>query len=193
MGYSQSGLAVTGKSPETVREELNLRATGVREEGAESPIIAANLPKGWYLIVANRAEHSMISDTVLQSLSVSCEVLTYTVEEHVMFSAASAWRDGRRLWSISHESDSGRDHLATEGEPPTALSAIRDRCVSQQRKARDAHERVDYIFEIPVELFKFFTGYRYDQDIPDLDDQTFEVLESIKPETKSWLKRLFPR
>jgi hypothetical protein len=191
MGYSQSGLAVTGKSPERVREELSLRATGTREEGAESPIVSANLPKGWYLIVANQAEHPLISTAVLQSLSVSCEVLTCTVEEHVMFSAATAWRDGRRLWSITHESGSGQDHLATDGEPPTALTAIRDRCISQQRVASDAHARVDYIFDIPVELFKSFTGYRYDQDIPELGDQSFEVLESTEPEKKSWLRRLF--
>jgi hypothetical protein len=193
MGYSQSWLAVSGKSPETVRDELSLRATGTREDIAESPIVAANLPKGWYLIVADRAQHPLISDAVLQSLAVGCEVLTCTVEEHVMFSAATAWRDGRRVWSVTHESDSGREHLATDGELPTSFSAIRDRCISQQRAEGGSDAAADYIFEVPGELVMSFTGYRHDKDIAELGDEPFEVLEYTKPQNNSWLKRLLSR
>ena len=81
-------------------------------------------------------------------------------------------------------------HLATDGEPPTPFSAIRDRCIAGQRAAGGADATVDYIFEVPVELVMSFTGYRYDQDIPELGDQPFEVLESTEPEKKSWSKRL---
>ncbi|HSE25289.1 MAG TPA: hypothetical protein VLB68_26745 [Pyrinomonadaceae bacterium] len=65
MGYAQSWLAVSGKSPETVREELSLRATGAYENVAESPIVAANLPNGWYLIVTPKHFH-LADESVLK-------------------------------------------------------------------------------------------------------------------------------
>ena len=67
-------MAVSGKSPETARDKLRLRAIGTREDSAQSPIVAANLPKGWFLIVANRAAHRLLTEAVLQSLSAGCEV-----------------------------------------------------------------------------------------------------------------------
>lgn len=86
MGYSQSWLAVRGKPPTAVLETLALRGTGAPEEIAESPIVGAELPTGWDLVVAGRSGHRWMRDQTLQRLSAGCEVGTGDVEEHVMVS-----------------------------------------------------------------------------------------------------------
>src|SRR3954470_1680946 len=98
MGNSLSWLAVKGKSPETVLEELELRSTRKPGTVGRSPLLAATSDAGWYLIVANRCEHHIISASVLERLSAGCEAFTCTIEQHVMFSGATGWRDGKPLW-----------------------------------------------------------------------------------------------
>ena len=51
MGYSLSWLVVRGKSPRAVRDELQFRPTGEREEFPESGLSAVEMPNGWYVIV----------------------------------------------------------------------------------------------------------------------------------------------
>ena len=132
MGYSLSWLAIKGKSPAVVREALGLRPTGQRESIPESALSAAELPGGWYLIVSDHTPH-VAPDTTLQTLSASCELVTCFVEEHVMCSAAAGWKDGRKLWSVTHDAQRGHDHLATEGDLPPDYAAIRERLLAQQQ------------------------------------------------------------
>ena len=86
-----------------------------------------------------------------------------------MASAAFYYRDGKRLWNVVHESDSGVDHLDTEGDIPDPFNEIRKAAVENQRK-EDLRERdpneilgVDYIFDIPVRLATALTGYSHDR------------------------------
>jgi len=212
MGYSLSWLAVKGKSPAAVREALGLRPTGQREEFPESELCAAELPGGWYLIVSDHTEH-VAPDAVLQTLSAGGELVTCFIEEHVMASAATGWKDGRKLWSVTHDSQRGHDHLATEGDLPPDYAAIRDRLAAKQhqedlekppssrllrRKIKDFSQmRCDYLFDIPVELARALTGYRNDQDIPGQTGEPFEALAgslpapSASPAKKSFFKKLF--
>src|SRR5436190_9557596 len=132
MGYSQSWLAVRGKPPAAVLETLGLRGTGAREEIAESSIVGAELPTSWYLVVAGRSGHRLMRDQTLQWLSAGCEVVTGDVEEHVMVSVATGWKDGRRVWSVTHDAQRDMEHLQTEGELPAAFTSIRDRLRSEQ-------------------------------------------------------------
>ena len=172
MGYSLSWLAVKGKLPQTVREELGFRASGEREEIPESPLSAAEMPNGWYLIVANRSDE-FISDVAMQRLSSgNCELVTCSVEEHVMVSSATGWKNGLRVWSVLHDAQKDLRHLDIQGEPPTEFIAIRDGLLAQKEP-----ENCDYIFDIPVETARSLTGYRYDRDIPGLSGEVFEVLQ----------------
>jgi len=176
MGFSLSWLAVKGKPSEWVREELGFRPTGQREEIPEAGFSAAEMPSGWYLIVADHKEQ-VASDSVLRRLSDSgCELVTCFVEEHVMASQATGWREGRRTWLVYHDSQQGTQHLDVEGEPPEGFAAIRDGLFAKQTGGG-----CDYIFDIPVETARSLTGYRYDQDIPGLSGEVFEVLTEIPP------------
>jgi hypothetical protein len=197
MGYSQSWLAVKGKPPTAVLETLGLRGTGTREENAESPIVGAELPSGWYLVVTGRSGHRLMRDQTLQRLSAGCEVVTGDVEEHVMVSVATGWRDGQRVWTVTHDAQRDMEHLQTEGDLPAAFASIRDRLRSEQQKAGGRKADVDYIFDVPVELAQTLTGYRHDADIPGAGTDPFEVLvetsssASASTGRPSFLKRLF--
>ncbi len=98
MRYSsrpRSWLAVKGKSPEAVRSELKLRISSIPgDDKLTFKIVGANSDAGWYLIVLRGREHQLIGEPVVKPLSIGCEVLTCTVEEQVMYSAATGWRDG---------------------------------------------------------------------------------------------------
>ena len=114
-----------------------------------------------------------------------------------MVSVATGWKDGRRVWSVTHDAQRDMEHLQTEGELPAAFTSIRDRLRSEQQRAGGSKADVDYIFDVPVELAQLLTGYRHDADIPGADAELFEVLvetsstESASTRRPSLLKRLF--
>ena len=193
MGYSQSYIAVFGKNPNDVLAILELRRTGEWEDFPASPCIAASLPGSWFLIVINGAEHEILSEASLSCLSADCDVVTCTVEEHVMCSEATFWKSGRRGWSVTHDAQQGARHLATVGELPDAFAPICERLLARQQMAGGGKADVDYLFDIPVALAMSFCGYRYDRETAGLPAGSFERMESIdqKVTRKSPLKRLF--
>lgn len=197
MGYSLSWLAVKGKPPQAVRDELAFRLAGKREEIPEADLSAVEMPSGWYLIVANHSEQ-VASDAAMQRLSSSGgELVTCFVEEHVMFSSASSWKDGRKSWSVIHNAQERRDHLDTQGDLPAAFNSILCQFKTKQQDADANKRRVDFIFDVPVELARGLVGYRHDKDVPGLSGEVFEVLLGAVPDISvpqkksSFLKRLF--
>lgn len=110
-----------------------------------------------------------------------------------MCSIATGWKDGRRCWSARHDADRGIENLATEGDLPPVFSSIRDQLLSKQRERGGC----DYVFDIPVATAESLTGYRYDQHIPALGNEPFEVLAapaapaSFSEQKPSFWKRLF--
>jgi hypothetical protein len=196
MGFSLSWLATKGKPPETVLAELGLRATGVEGIAGESPALGATTATDWYLIVLDAAEHRLIGADVVARLSRGCEVLTCTVEEHVMFSQATGWRDGREEWRVTHRGEDGPVGLDARGDLPVPFPAIRDELTARQAAEGGADADVDHLFDIPVVLVQAFTGFRHDEDGPDGESPVLEVLASAQsaPATKpSWFGRLLGR
>jgi hypothetical protein len=194
MGFSLSWAAVKGRTPVAVQEALSLRGTGATEEIPESEITAAHLPGGWYMIVSQHDCLGFTKDKTLERLSSLGEVVTCFVEEHVMCSFAAYWRSGQRVWSVYHDcaGRSGNFGLDIKGEPPSVFAEIRDRLRSQQESAGGKKANVDYIFDVPVELACSATGYRHDQDIPELRGAAFEVLARTQAAPKQpWFRRLF--
>ena len=195
MGFSLSWLATRGKPPETVLAELELRATGVEGIPGESPALGATTATDWYLVVLDAAEHPLIDAAVVARLSRDCEVLTCTVEEHVMFSQATGWRDGREEWRVTHRGEDGPVGLDAEGDLPAQFRAIREELTAQQAAEGGAEADVDHLFDIPIVLVQTFTGFRHDEAGPD-ETSMFEVLESTQsaPAAKQpWFGRLLGR
>ena len=174
MGFSISWIAVCGKTVEEVWGGLELQGTGVREEVPEAPFVGADLPRGCYLVVANHGL-TFFQNTLLERLSVGCEIITCIVEEHVMYSYASEWKNGNRVWEIEHDFDKGIWHLETRGDLPSAFLSIHDHLRSEQEEHGGDASDTDFIFDIPVEVSAALTGYRHDVEISGLD-HAFEVL-----------------
>ena len=193
MGASLSWLAVRGRPAAEVLADIHLHPTGVKGLDGESAYVGATTDAGWYLIVARGAEHRLVSSAVLERLSAGCELLTCTVEEHVMFSQATGWRDGRRLWAVSHRGEDGPEGVEAEGALPPEYPLIRDRLVAQQKAAGGSEAEVDFLFDIPASLAQWFVGYKHDEVNPAFEARGFEVLEPERsePAKQSWLGRLF--
>ncbi len=185
MGWSLSWAALKSGNLQTACATLGLRATGKREEAAESGIDGIQLPSGWYLIQFDRNE---LKDRVLAHLSRSGEVVGCFVEDHVMVSWASGWRGRNKVWSVVHDCEKGRFHLDIKGEAPAELKAIAEQLIAKQQAAGGEKAEVDYVYDVPAELAKKLTGYRHDQDMPGLTREVFEVLER-----ESALGKLFGR
>ena len=109
-----------------------------------------------------------------------------------MFSEATGWRDGHRVWSVTHRGDDDitKKTVSEEGTLPSEYSAIRKRLFRQQEAENAADAEVDFLFEIPIVLVQTFTGYKHDEASPAFEAHGFELLESTK---KSFLGRLFSK
>jgi hypothetical protein len=174
LSYSLSWAALKGGNLQTACAALGLRATGKREEITESKIDGAALPTGWYVIQFDRTE---MKDRALARLSRSGEVVCCFVEDHVMVSWASGWREGKKVWSAVHDCEKGRFHLDIKGEAPAELKSIAERLIAKQHADGGEKADVDHVYDVPAELAKEFTGYRHDQDMPGLTGDVFEILE----------------
>ena len=114
-----------------------------------------------------------------------------------MVSRATAWAGGQLKWSVAHDAQRGHDHLEAYGELPPSYPLILERMRIKQRDADANNERVDFIFDVPVELALSIVGYRHDRDVPGLSGEVFDVLAGAVPEVSaspqrwSFWKRLF--
>ena len=62
---------------------------------------------------------------MLAKVSVDCEVLACTVEERNLYSVATGWQDGRRIWSVTYDGEEIPNEIAAEGDLPFAFEGIR--------------------------------------------------------------------
>jgi hypothetical protein len=166
MGFRVQLIAVSGKEPLAIQRDYGVVATGQREELPESPVVGAALPNGAYLLYINDKNKIAPDDRVFTRLSKGASLIACYANETVMHSYACAWTDGVERWPVFHDGDRGRGikHLETSGSLPVEIQPIRDRLFSQQDE--DRGNGIDYVFDIPIELFAALGGIRYDCDIP---------------------------
>jgi hypothetical protein len=193
MGFALHWAALKDGDLESICSVFKLRPTGRREKIPESDIVGVELPSGWCLVLFNR---QTIKDELLQEFSSSGEVISCFLEDHVMFSAASGWRNQGPIWSVTHDCEKGRFHLETQGVVPAALESIQNNLISQQKQTGGEKADVDYIYDIPAKLAKDLTGFRHDEDIPGMAGEIFHVFESAKnadDKPSSWnpFKKIF--
>lgn len=181
MGYSVATIAIRGKPPELIHSEFRLRPTGESQGEPEAAVVGAMLPRDWYLLYIN--DRIDPSQAVLEQLSRGAELVRSYAEEHVMVSSAAGWRDGKEVWSITHDSQVGRDHLETIGDLPEEFGAISQQFKDQQK----TYDETDFIFEIAIEVACALTGFRYDgNNWGGYPVETFEVFERIRPPRRWW-------
>lgn len=178
MGFSLAWLAVRGIPYETVLERQGLASTGSVSDYAEAPVSAMRWG-GWTLVVARGCDHRIVGDANLATLSLGCEVVACSVEEHVMHSSSQLWSDGRRQWRIEHDAQRSIDHLSATGSLPQDFGAIRDRFAAQQEAEGGADADVDLYFEIPLVLAQSRVGFKHDEVTASDTDGKFRVLDDL--------------
>jgi hypothetical protein len=147
-----------------------VKPTGQYEEIAESPVTGAVLHSGAYLLYVN--DEVFPDDQVLARLSGNASLIACCANETVIYSFVSSWVDGVKQWYVHHDAQRGITHLETAGAIPDKLKEIRERLFAQQADTED----VDYIFDIPIELFVACGGIRYDHDIEGAGPEPWQVL-----------------
>jgi len=173
MGFKLSWFAVRGKTPEAVRGEAGLVATGVWEEVPEAPFSGLALDSEWYVVLCTPIAEWHLDEGWLRRLSSGCEVVTCLVHENSAVSAASGWQCGQKLWSLSHDCEQGVDHLDSWGDLPSEFAEIHERARMEQ--AEDLE--VDYLFDVPIDVAAASTGFDHARVMPDAGEWPFEVLE----------------
>ena len=189
MGFALSWFAVKGAEKTSVLSRLGLSESTEADSVPDADIVGAQLHGGWYLILANQCDY--VARLPLSDLSASAVLVTCAVEEHVMYSVASQWADGRRLWQVTHDSARGLTDLLAEGVPPDPFSALRTEALAQLEAEGGADSAVDFVFDVPVDLAKASTGFRHDQNPPSDDEACFITL--LRPPKRSFLASLFHR
>ena len=96
-----------------------------------------------------------------------------------MYSASVGWSDGRKMWSVVHDSEKAAGHLAVDGSVPAEFSQIRATQEAKQRTEDEADAGVDCIFDVPIDLAKALTGFRHDESVAGSDPAPFEVLVHV--------------
>lgn len=178
MGYSLSWAALKGGNLQKACAALGLRTTGKCEGMLKSKTVGVAIPTGWYVVVFKRRE---LKDRVLASLSRSGEVICCFVEDHVMVSWASGWREGGKVWSVVHDCEKGRFHLDITGEAPSELAGVAEQLIAKQKADGGENADVDHVYDVPAELTRKLTGFRHDQDIPGVSGAVFQILEPKRP------------
>jgi hypothetical protein len=191
MGYNVSNLAVRGRLIGEIHSILKLRPTDRRETDPESPVVAADLPSGWYLLYFNDSRLSP-AEAQFAQLSAGAHAIYLDICDMVSASSASGWRDGRRVWSISHNVQRGGRDLELTGEIPDCFHSIAE-CLRQQQIGQND---IDYVFNVPAEVVNHQIGFRYDGDpnqYPRYDKNIngypvdeFQILERLAPPRRWW-------
>lgn len=94
MGQSLSWLAIENAEADLTRARLGLEVTKDAAEPGKAPLVGCALPAGWYVVAAHGCNHELISDAILRTASADGTAVACSIEEHVMFSSASAWTGG---------------------------------------------------------------------------------------------------
>jgi hypothetical protein len=180
MGLAASWLAFHGIDRARVLERLRLAPNGqVRDIPNRREIGVRDLPSQWTLVFFGDLEPSAASENSLERCSSGCRIVAGHLEEHVMFSAAEEWRDGKRLWRIEHEGDADTLDVTVTGSPPENFEDLKRHYFAAQEAEGSREAEVDHIFDIPLALASSIVGYKHDES----PMATFELVEHPKSES----------
>lgn len=179
MGYSLAWLAVHGIPYDATLERLALGKTDEFADYAEQDFTGRAIPNGWSVVVARGCNDRIIGTQQLASLSLGCDVIACSVEEHVMFSFAELWSDGQRVWRVEHDAQKGIDHISSEGALPGYLEAVRRQYTEQQEAAGGTSADGDFYFEIPPALAQARVGFKHDEENDFDSEGSFQVLADL--------------
>ena len=177
MGYSLSLLTIQSADPDAALSTLNIIRTGQSCEYACEQLTGYALPQGWYLVVANRCDHSFLRPDVLGTLSQGNRIVACSIEERVMFSSAEEWAAGTMAWWVAHSGEHDLTDLKVSGTLPPGFQSMADALVAKQELEGGKAAGVDHYFDIPLNAAKAITGFKHDEVAHGVDYAKFDLLK----------------
>ena len=177
MGSSYAWLAMKDVSGDAACAAVGLAPTGDKVDEFEADLAGAALPTGWYVVVTVAGGFDHFWDMDPKELSAEHDVLVLQVEEHVMYIALAYWRGGKCLWDVTHNGPEGVYHLEADGDLPAEFDALREEYTAKQDAEGGEEAGVDYLAEVPTELARHITGFRYNFSDPTGEEPEFEELD----------------
>lgn len=175
MGFALAWIAVQGVSKDEFLERAGFDDTGEVDEYFEEEHSGGELPGNWYVVVTS--DLGLIEAGKLASWSAGGRLVAVVVHEDAMNALATEWRDGRQVWSVSHDGAEGGDTLEVEGQLPDVFEELRLEAMAVQ--AESAGQGVNFVFDVPLDLAAEVTGFRHDELGFDDDVAPFTVLERV--------------
>lgn len=189
MGLSHSWIAVKGASREAALQSLGMEADREIGDGFPRKVGIAELPGAWLLVVTTDSERAFKPPFV--ELARLGPAVACGEDEHVMFSEARGYDDGREAWRVVRDSsEEPYCHVAVSGNPPAELERIRKEHFAKQDAEGGEDAGVDCIFEIPPRLAQSICGFRIAEE---LEGVSFTELRRAGAKNGGFLQRLFGR
>lgn len=188
MGFRVLLIGIKGKSPEAIHRDFNVSPSGVFDEIPDAPVSGVSLPGGSYLLYIDESDEIIPEDRVFVRLSKNAELISCYANETVMDSLATGWKNGVKLWSVYHNGINGINlKLDIEGTLPANFEEIR-RCAVTKQEADDS---VDFMFNVPIDLFIALGGIRYDSDPPIDSEKPWQQLIRTNIESNPYGTTIF--
>jgi hypothetical protein len=167
MSFSLAWFAAQGIDRDDFLERLGFTDTCEADEYFDQDHSGGELPGGWYVILTS--DLGLLAPDKLAQWSAGGRLVAAVVHEDSANSLATEWKDGRQIWSVSHDGSEGGDQLAVEGELPDVFEELKHEA--------DALQAAHVIFDIPLDLAAELTGFRHDEMGFDDDIPPFTILE----------------
>ncbi len=160
MGFRICYLSSRAQLEDLVRD-LGLSIAGSAEAMPDGQWWVARLSDSdWTVLWSEDEGFGEQRRTEIVAHSQGHDIMLCEVNETAMYSSARCWSNGELVWEVTHRGDAGDVYdLSMQGDPPDSLAAIRDGAEAKQAAAKD----VDYIFEVPLDLAAYATGFRHDR------------------------------
>lgn len=172
MGFHISWIGFNGVRKADVLDVAGLYDTGEPDEAFEEPFCCAELPTGWTILWANDPAYA---EDHIKTLSANHAALSFIVLESAMISQAAFHIRGEQSWRISHDGSLGTPNLTLLGDVPPQTATLHARLFEGHTTRLSEKPRVDYIFDVPVEVAEMIAGFRYDRWRYDWGEPVFTV------------------
>lgn len=161
MSVTASWLALHEQDKEAALETLGLVEVGDCDDCLSSDYACADLPNGWFVVVANDRRFEVTKS--LKAVSAGRSALGGWMSETVMVSQLYSYENGVQAWSVVHDPEVDLNGAQVEGVPPSAYAEIKARLMV---KTEAGDEDVDWLFDLPPELSVAVCGFRPDSASP---------------------------
>jgi len=155
MGYSVAWVGLRLADPQPLFDAFGVSPAGTVPDFLGLPLVAARLPGGWTVVMANLAaggDERLFDGSFLSRLSRLGTAVFHCAETSSQDSGVAQWENGDCRWSLVHDADAEDGPLQAAGDLPEPLQSI--------RVASDP-------FDVPTKLAAALTGFRHDD--PDVE------------------------